>query len=428
MIDLIVRGGYVITVDADRRVIADGAVAVDDGRIVAVGPWAEIDGGYEAARVIHEPHGVVLPGLVDAHSHAGHGLIRTMADDLGVWLDACERVYLHGATPDFWHAEAQLTATERLRFGTTTALSMFGGAGATIRSDDPEHAMAHAAGVTQVGLRSVLVVGSTGPPYPHATTAHGPAGPTEVLASLDEQLATVRSLAESLSGGRTRLATTFPTLTVDAARFPDVAAAAQVLADVAAEFDLMIVQDGHTRDSVHASFELGLLGPTALLSHATDLDDGAIGLLVETDTAIAHNPSAIFSQYGRCPVPELLEAGVTVGLGSDATAPDRSTDMFRHMFQLTRYHRVLRRDPDLFPPGTAIEMATIGSAKALGLDDRIGSLEPGKEADIVVVDTDRPHLSPLSHPVHQVVYFATGADVSTVVVGGEVLLDDGVQT
>jgi cytosine/adenosine deaminase-related metal-dependent hydrolase len=117
-----------------------------------------------------------------------------------------------------------------------------------------------------------------------------------------------------------------------------------------------------------------------------------------------------------------MAAGVTVGLGSDATAPDRSADMFRHMFQLTRYHRADRRDPALFPPGTTLELATLGSANALGMGDKVGSIEVGKAADIILLDADKPHLTPFTHPVHQIVYFATGADVDTVIVGGEVLM------
>ena len=101
---------------------------------------------------------------------------------------------------------------------------------------------------------------------------------------------------------------------------------------------MLIVQDGHRAGTVDASHRLGLLGPRTLLSHAVDLDESQIELLARTGTSVAHNPTAIYSQFGRCPVPELMTAGVTVGLGSDATAPDRSADMFRHMFQLTRYH------------------------------------------------------------------------------------------
>ena len=165
-----------------------------------------------------------------------------------------------------------------------------------------------------------------------------------------------------------------------------------------------------------------------MLSHATDLGEAEISVLAAAGSSIAHNPTAVFSQLGRCPVPELLEAGVNVALGSDATAPDRPSDMFRQMFGLTRYHRALRRDPALIPPGLALEMATVRAAEALGMGGEVGSLTPGLLADVIVLDGARPHLTPLIHPVHQIVYYASGSDVSHVVVGGEVLVDDGVVT
>jgi cytosine/adenosine deaminase-related metal-dependent hydrolase len=221
------------------------------------------------------------------------------------------------------------------------------------------------------------------------------------------------------------VALTYPTLgREDIGEYPapELVAGATAVRELSEAAHLLIVQDGHRGNTIEASYQLGLLGPRTLVSHAVDLDKRHIDLLAESGSAVAHNPSAIFSQLGRCPVPELIAAGVTVGLGSDATAPDRSADMFRHMFQLTRYHRAQRRDPAMFPPGTTLQLATKGSAGALGMADKIGSLEVGKAADVILIDTDKPHLTPFTHPVHQLVYFATGADVDTVIVGGEVLM------
>lgn len=423
MFDLRIAVGTIITVDGERRVISDGAIAIDGGRIVAVGPTDDVSNAH---RHIDMPNAVAMPGLVDAHGHAGHSLIRTMADDLGAWMDACERVYLHGATPEFWRAEARLTATERLMAGTTASLSMLGGAGDTVRADDPSHGNAHLGGYAEVGLRAVMAIGPGAPAFPKMTTKHGGGPSQEVASSLDDQMAVVAAVADEWSGHNLgAVALTYPTLPMEAiGGTPDgelIAGAAGVrsLSDSAG---LLIVQDGHQGDTVEASFRLGLLGPRTVLSHAIDLSENQIELVAASGTSIAHNPSAIYSQFGRCPVPELLAAGVTVGLGSDATAPDRSADMFRQMFQLTRYHRADRRDPALFPPGTTLEMATLGSATALGMGEHVGSIEVGKAADIVLLDTDKPHLTPFTHPVHQIVYFATGADVDTVIVGGEVLM------
>jgi len=123
-------------------------------------------------------------------------------------------------------------------------------------------------------------------------------------------------------------------------------------------------------------------------------------------------------------VPELLDAGVTVMLGSDATGPDRSYDMFRHMFQCMRYHRFYYRDPSVLPAGKILEMVTIDAARALGLEKELGSLEPGKKADLILIDMFKPHLVPANMPVHRVAYFANGNDVDTVIVNGEVLMEN----
>ena len=166
------------------------------------------------------------------------------------------------------------------------------------------------------------------------------------------------------------------------------------------------------------------MGPEALLSHSTGLTVEEIRICAETDTKIAHNPSAIASVLARCPAIELMDAGVTVALGSDATAPDRNGDMFRHMQQAMHYHKTFFHDPKILPPGKALEMCTIDGAKALGMEKEIGSLEKGKKADVVLVDLARPHMYPLHMPVFRLVHFANGNDVSDVIVDGRLLMRD----
>lgn len=181
-------------------------------------------------------------------------------------------------------------------------------------------------------------------------------------------------------------------------------------------------QDGHNAGSVATALRHGLLGSDAFLSHSTDLLDEDIAALQETEAAVVHNPSANASITGRCPVPELLDAGVLVGLGSDGTAPNRSADMWRHMQQCMHYHRRFFQDSDVLPPGKVLEMCTIDAAAVLGMADEIGSLEVGKCADLICVNMLSPHLVPLNMPVSRAIYFANGADVDTVFVGGKLLM------
>lgn len=439
MADLLVTGATIIAVDAARRVIYDGAMAITGGRITAIGPRDEVEAGHDAPQVIDATGKVMLPGLIDVHAHAGHGLIKTMGmEQANHWERICGEVYTTGSTPAFWYAEARLAALERLRFGVTCGVSLLGGGDTIMRTDSPEYAAAHMEGVAEIGTRDVMAVGPTRAPHPltYATwQADGRASHHPV--SFEQQHATCEEVLSRWHGanaGRLSVALIYPVLRDEHERnmaprdYSDACRQAQIIRALAREAGVVFTQDGHWRGSVRRAHDLGLLGPDTLLSHAINLHEDEILLCADTDTRIAHNPSAIASVMGRCPAVELIEAGATVALGSDATAPDRSGDMFRHMQQAMHYHRRHFRDAGILPPGKTLEMATIDGATALGLADQIGSLEVGKKADAILIDMQRPHLYPLNMEPFRVVYFANGNDVDTVLIDGEVLLSDGVPT
>jgi cytosine/adenosine deaminase-related metal-dependent hydrolase len=434
MADIIITNGIVVTMDPQRRVIENGAVAIEKDRIVAVGTTEEILAAHQAPRMIDATHKIVMPGLIDGHAHAGHGLIKTMGGgDSNAWYEACHKAYTVASTPEFWRAESRLAALERLRFGVTTGVSLLGGGDTILRTDEPIYGDAHCEGVREVGTRSVVAVGPTRPPHPrtYARFVHGKA--VERPVTFEEQFETCQTLIKTWhgkEGGRLNIALITPTLRAEhveelgQANLEEAIRQARMTAGLAREFGLVFTQDGHTRGSVAYANELGLLGPNALLSHSTNLTADEIRIIADTGTNIAHNPSAIASILGRCPVPELLEAGANVCLGSDATAPDRSGDMFRHMQQCMHYHRTYFKDPTWLPPGRVLEMCTIDAAKALGMEKDIGSLEVSKKADVVLLDLRRPHLYPLNMAVFRLIYFANGNDVDTVIVDGRIALQN----
>ncbi|NIX78329.1 amidohydrolase family protein [Microvirga terricola] len=434
MADILIINGIVVTMDPQRRVIENGAVAIEKDRIIAVGTTAEITAAHEAATVIDAKNKIVMPGLIDGHAHAGHGFIKTMGGgDSQQWYDACGAAYTVASTPEFWRAEARLAALERLRFGVTTGVSLLGGGDTILRTDEPVYGDAHCEGVREVGTRSVVAVGPTRPPHPRTYARFVDGKAVERPVSFEEQFATCQKLIETWHkshGGRLNIALITPTLRKEhaqdlgAADLAEARRQAVMTADLAREAGLVFTQDGHNNGSVAYAMELGILGPSALLSHSTDLTADEIRIVADTGTHIAHNPSAIASILGRCPVPELLEAGANVCLGSDATAPDRSGDMFRHMQQCMHYHRTYFKDPTWLPPGRVLEMCTIDAAKALGMEKDIGSLEVGKKADVVLLDLRRPHLYPLNMPVFRLIYFANGNDVHTVIVDGRIALQN----
>ncbi|MCU0623052.1 MAG: amidohydrolase family protein [Gemmatimonadaceae bacterium] len=427
--DLLITGGTVITMDATRRVLDDGAVAIRGDRIVAVGPTREVTARFIARRTIDARRKIVMPGLIDGHGHAGHTLVKSLGMDTGEWYPATETIYARNSTVGFWRADALLAATEKLRFGVTTSLVLFGGGDNVHRTDDRKYGDAYLDAIERVGLRWFLAVGPRRPPFPKVfTDLEGPT-PRDRSVTFEEQLAVSEQLITTWNGrgnGRVHVAVVYPTIHPRDITSPEegaeLARQAKVTRDLSRKYGLIFTQDGHTTGSVAHANSLGLLGPDAVLSHATELTAEEIAIVAKTNTRISHNPSAIYSMRGRNPAIELMDAGATVMLGSDGVAPDRSYDMFRHMFQAGRYHRFHFRDPDVLPTGKILEMVTVDAARALGLEREVGSLEVGKKADVILVDWWRPHLVPMHMAPYRVALFANGNDVHTVIVDGQVLL------
>ena len=433
-VDILITGGTVITMDSTRRVLEDGAVAISGDRIVAIGSTSEITAKYQGRETIDADKKIVMPGLIDGHGHAGHGLVKSMGMDTDEWYAATETIYARGSTVDFWRAEALLTGVERVRFGVTTALSYFGGGDMITRTDDVKYGNAYMQATEEVGLRYILAVGPRRPPFPKTYTEWNGDSSTDVAVSFAQQLAVSEELIKKWQGagdGRLHIAMMFPThrqeeTPLSGAALDEVVQQAQATRELARRYKLLFTQDGHTTNTVKFADSIGLLGPDAILSHATEFTPEEIAILVRTGTKIVHNPSANAATRRRFQMVELLDAGVTVMLGSDGVAPDRSYDMFRHMFQAMRYHRFYWRDTKVLPPGKVLEMVTIDAARALGMEKEIGSLEVGKKADIILIDWFRPHMVPMNMPLYRVAYFANGNDVTTVLVNGRVLMRDRV--
>lgn len=434
-IDLLIEHGTVITVDGERRVIEDGAVAVCADRIVAVGKTADLQARFSALKTINAYRKAVLPGLIDCHAHAGHGLLKTMGGgDSEAWMNACQTIYTMGSDEEFWYAEAKLAALERLKCGTTTGVCLFGGGDSIMRVDDPKYAARHCDAIAETGTRSFLAVGPSRPPAPRVYAEWNGNQRTDRAISFEQMYETCEEIVRSQHGsaeGRVHICVTLPVYHPDhdaeQKQFADIfKSQARQYMDLTRRHGLTFTQDGHRAGSLKlANDELGLMGATSFMSHSIDLTAEDIAACVATGTRIVHNPSAIMSIRGRCPVPELLEAGVTVSLGSDGIAPDRSYDMFRHMFQCMHYHRRHFRDAGVLPHGKVLEMVTIDAARTLGQEHEIGSLETGKKADIILVDLFKPHMMPLNMPVYRVTCFANGGDVTTTIVNGKVLMHDG---
>jgi 5-methylthioadenosine/S-adenosylhomocysteine deaminase len=410
-ISLVVTGGTVVTMDSARRVLAPGAVAIEGGAIVAVDAPAAIAAAYRGAETIDASGAVVLPGLVNTHTHAPMVLYRGLADDMALmeWLEK----YIFPAeaktvSAAFVRTGARLAALEMIQSGTTLFTDMY----------YFEEEIARA--TKEAGLRGVLGETVIGFPVPDAKT------PAEALARTEkffQEFATDELIIPAVAP--------HSMYTVDAKSLT----AARALADKYGRPTLIHLSE--TRDEVEISQKkykmqpaaylesIKFWGPRVLAAHGVWLTPPEIALLKKHGVGVSHNPESNMKlASGTAPVPQLRAAGVPVGLGTDGAASNNDLDMFEAMRVAALLHKLQSNDPRAIPAPVALEMATIGGARALGLGDRLGSLEAGKRADLIVVSMSSARQTPMYDAVSHLVYATRGDDVRTTIVNGRVLMRD----
>jgi cytosine/adenosine deaminase-related metal-dependent hydrolase len=445
-VDLLLTGGCVLTMDDRHRIFDPGAVAVAAGQIVAVGPEAELTHQFRAAERVDVSGHAVLPGLVDTYSHAGHGLIKAIYHPRLGWPG--NRVYFHGSTPEWWEAEAELTALERLRFGVTTGHTVLGATPA--RADDPAYADAHVAGVLRVGIRDMV---SLGPPDPYIDHLPRPWTATDWRSgrAVERPFTHERCLdvAEDVAhrwhrahGGRIFVSLHPPYLFGRQAahqRFqfgyapehvPVVLERAEEMRAAADRLGVIILTHVFKGSVEWGARQFGerfwsVLGRDVLLAHANGLSDAEVDLVARSGCAVVCAPSTGENVwYGVCPVQALLRLGVRVAISTDGNAPRFSMDLWKDIYRALFLQFMHHGDMGAIPAGRALRMVTIEAARCIGLDHLIGSLEPGKQADLIAVDLRQPHLTPRMAIPNLLAYYVEGHDVSTVIVGGRILMRD----
>jgi 5-methylthioadenosine/S-adenosylhomocysteine deaminase len=409
--DLLVSGGTVVTMDGARRVLSDGAVAVRGDTIVAIGPRAEIEARFDAARRIDARGTIVMPGLINGHQHAAMSLFRGLADDLA--LDDWLQKYIFPAeaknvTEDFVTWGTRLGVLEMIRGGTTTYADMY----------YFEDAVARA--TKEAGMRGVLgetIIDFPAPDnktlpqafaYTEAYLKRWKGDPliTPAVAPHSIYTCSERTLQESAALARRYGA---PILTH--------------LAEARFELEQSRAKHGLTPTGYLGS--IGLLGPDVVAAHCVWVNADDIALLAHSGTGCVHNPSSNMKlASGVSPVVDLLAAGVREGLGTDGAASNNDIDMFLEMNLAAKLQKIERRDPRALPAEQAVEMATIGGARALHMESQIGSLEDGKKADLILIRTGAPHATPLYNVYSQLVYALKASDVETVIIGGHVVMEN----
>jgi 5-methylthioadenosine/S-adenosylhomocysteine deaminase len=410
--DWIWSARYVITENAQHRVIENGAVAIRAERIVGVGTRAEIDARFQARQRLDRPDAILAPGLIDTHTHAAMSLFRGIADDqkLQDWLqNFIFPAEAKNVSPDFVRWGTRLGCLEMLLGGTTTFTDMY----------YFEDVVAEVA--KEAGMRGVLGETIIGFPVADAKT------PADALKFTERYLIRFRGDPLVTAAVAPHALYTNSDETLKAARTLANKYNAPLvihLSETRKENDDELAK--HHTTPTKTLDTLGVFNGRTVAAHCVWVNDADMAILKARNVGVAHCPSSNMKlASGVAPVVRMLALGINVGLGPDGPAGSNNDfNMFEEMDLAAKLQKVTTLDPQALPATTALEMATIRGARALGLDKEIGSLETGKRADMIEVRLDRPNAVPLYDAISQMVYALKGEDVRDVMVNGKPVVRD----
>jgi 5-methylthioadenosine/S-adenosylhomocysteine deaminase len=438
MASILLRNGYVVTVDPERRVFPNGYVRVDGERIAAVGPMDQLAPTVadEVDEVLDVGGKLVIPGLINLHDHHWASLFKGFDEgaEMEPWLVSHVIPIAMALTPGNLQIASYVSSLEMLRYGVTCSVNHL----ANVNDADSYAGMARAA--QEVGVRQILAKEVRGTPDPPFSTDY-PAYPH--IRSLDEEFALAEDIVRQWHGKdgvvHVGLATeTGAFYMLSNTTSTETIHRSLALAD---QYDLRISNHagcGSPSGSIPQFAQitgggeidylqrLEALSPRWLLIHDQWLEDRELDLIAETGASLAIcTSSGAFRVVGIAPLRKILARGINVGFGTDGAYSSGSLDVVQQMRITALVHNVINADPTLVTAERAIEMATVNAAAAVGLQDQIGSLEAGKRADITVFDVSHPPVNGWHRPVSSLVFSATGADAHTVLVNGQVQLLDG---
>jgi len=410
-VDTLIHAGWIIPIEPENTVLREHSLAIRDGLIVDILPTKAAQSTYRAAAEHRLTQHVLCPGFVNAHTHAAMNLLRGIADDLPLmaWLQnhiwPAEGKWVN---EEFVYDGTRLAIAEMLRSGTTCVNDMYFFPDAAARAYK-ESGIRASIGLVIIDFPTAwarnaqeyidkgLALRDHYRSHPLITTALAPHAPYTVS---DEPLKRIRVLADEL----------------------DMPIHMHVH-ETADELDQSLQH--HALHPLERLQRLGLLSPRFLAVHMTQLTAHEIKLVADTGTHVLHCPESNMKlASGICPVPALLDAGVNVALGTDGASSNNDLDMFGEMRSATLLAKVALRDATAVPAHRVLRMATLNGAKALWLDQWIGSLVPGKSADLIAINLNRIETQPVYHPISQLVYAASRDQVTDVWVHGKQLMND----
>ena len=411
-VDLIVSGDYVVTMNSDNTVHNGAAVAIDDGIIVAIGPAAEIESNYSAAETLDGKSRVVLPGLVNGHSHAAMTLLRGVADDLALmdWLQN----YIFPAEVEFVDAEfvrigTELACWEMIRGGTTTFVDMY------------YYPDTIAEVVDSCGMRALIsatVIDQRSPDAENAVDSINKGNSfierwlnrNDRITPIFGPHANYTLNAEQLKATREAAMQYGVPISIHLSESP---------------FEVQYSKDTYGMTSIDLFESIGFFEGPTIAAHVVWPTATEIPILAERKVGVIHNPTSNMKiASGIAPITDMLNAGVRVGLGTDGAASNNDLDMWEEMRLASFLQKVEQMNPEVLSAENVLRMATSGGATAIGLGDTIGSLEVGKRADLIQVAFDDVHHVPTYDVISHLVYVSDEQDVASVIVDGKVLMRD----
>ena len=409
IVDILITGGTILTLDEKDSKLNPGALAINGDSLVAVGGKEDILSSFHGKERIDVPDSIIMPGLVNAHTHAAMTCFRGIADDMELmgWLN--EYIFpaeARNVDPELAYWGSLLACAEMIKSGTATFSDMY------IFEEETARA------AKQAGMR--CLVGEVLFDFPSPSFQ----SPAEGLAYAEKLIQKwtddplVHIMVEPHS-----LYTCSPDLLkaskVLAERY-HVPLATHLLENKAEAKQLM---DKFGKRAVHFLKESGLLDERFIAFHCVAMDEEDMRIFADHGCKVVHNPESNMKlASGVAPVPAMLKQGIVVGLGTDGCASNNNLDMFQEMDTAAKLGKTALLDPTAMSARTVIRMATCDGAKVLGLDTLVGTLEPGKKADICIIDMNKPHLTPLYNEYSHLVYTVGGADVETVLIDGKLVM------
>ena len=419
--------GWLITMNDRREILETASVCVEADRIVAIGTRAQLQQRYPTADVVDCSGHIVMPGMVNTHTHLFQTLLKGLGDDMVLkkWFTCMTGPSAVHLLPEDAHAAAMHGCVESIRSGVTTVVDFM------YAHPRPGMIPAVVSAFHATGMRGFVCRGfiSTGEQY---------GIPSELIEAPAAALGDARQQIRRYNqpGGRVQVGLS-PNMiwAVEEEGYRQTRKLADeehvlITTHVAeTDFELETAAARYGMNDTEYLSDIGFFGPDVLAVHCVNCTTSDIALLHRHRTSVSHNPcSNMYLASGCAPIPEMVRAGVTVGLASDGPASSNNHSLFQAMKFAALQQKGFHRDATIMTAEKVLEMATIDGARAVGLDHEIGSIEVGKKADIVVLDYNNPFMTPIHHPVSAIVYSALGHEVTTVMIDGQFVMRDGVVT